>query len=87
MALKGVVNKLQLYKDVGYVHGISPEEVQKAVQSQFQFVNRVMSRGKFEAILVAGVGVFRVKPGRLKYYGKENSKARDNGIQPSPQES
>jgi len=48
------------------------KEIESIVYSQFKFVAKIMSKGKFESIRLPYFGKFHVKSKRLKYI-KEKS--------------
>ena len=54
-------------------HNLPLEEVSKIISTQFRLVAETMAEGKYESVRLPYLGVFRVKPGRIKHF-KNNQK-------------
>tara|TARA_R100000951_G_C2632791_1_gene178262 strand:+ start:874 stop:1092 length:219 start_codon:yes stop_codon:yes gene_type:complete len=46
---------------------LQPHIVEKIVKSQFKYVSKIMREKKLEAVRLHYLGVFAIKPSRLKY--------------------
>ena len=78
MAAKG---KKELIRILATKYNLPLKEVEKVVNSQFKLAAKTMSEGKFEAIRLPSFGVFKVKPGRLKYLNNAKRKSIKNNRQ------
>ncbi len=78
MAAKG---KRELIQILATEYKLPLKEVEKIVNSQFKLAAKTMSEGKFEAIRCPSFGVFKVKPGRLKYLNDAKRKSTKNNGQ------
>jgi len=52
------------------------EEVRTIISVQFRLVAETMAEGKFDSVRLPYLGVFRVKPGRLKNFKKKMNAKR-----------
>lgn len=48
------------------------KKIEKIVNHQFKYVEKIMKEGKFETIRLPYFGKFSVNPKRLKYMNKKN---------------
>ena len=56
-------------------YNLSLQKVEKIVNHQFKYVEKIMKEGKFESIRLPYFGKFSVNPKRIKYIDKnDNSK-------------
>lgn len=65
--------------------GITPVKVQEVTESMFRFVTEIMTEGNkklmdFGEVRVMGWGVFKVKPGRKRFFEKYNSNERNKRV-------
>lgn len=47
-------------------YNLDPEIIERVIRSEFQFVKDTMEQGEFESVRLHHLGVFGVKPKRLK---------------------
>lgn len=65
-----MARKDELIKELANKYHVSPEEVEKAVNSQFKFTRKKMASGKFPEIRIPYFGLFRAKESRIKHLNK-----------------
>ena len=53
-------------------YNLSLQKVEKIVNHQFKYVEKIMKEGKFESIRLPYFGKFSVNPKRLKHINKKN---------------
>lgn len=67
---KGPVTKEKIIRQVAADMNLAYEEVERIVESQFQFVADTMAEGNFEAVRLPLFGLFHAKEERIKYLKK-----------------
>ena len=57
-----ILNREELEREYADKHGLTPREIKKIIQSQFQTVEAAMKEGLFKAVRLKYFGVFQVHP-------------------------
>jgi len=65
--------KQEIYREIAKESGGTMQEIEKCVEAQFQFIERIMKRGEFDTVRMPYLGKFTVKPGRLKMQNNKNA--------------
>lgn len=65
-----MARKEELIEELAKKYHVSPEEVKKAVNSQFKFTRDKISSGNFPEIRIPYFGLFRAKESRIKHLNK-----------------
>ena len=52
-------------------------KIEKIVNYQFKYVEKIMKEGKFESIRLPYFGKFSVNPKRVEYINKKNEESKD----------
>jgi len=65
--------KQEIYREIAKESGGTMQEIEKCVEAQFQFIERIMKRGEFDTVRMPYLGKFTVKPGRLKMLNNKNA--------------
>lgn len=60
-----------LYK-LAVEHGITVAQAEEIANSQFKYVSHVMKEGNFDSVRLPYLGIFKVKPYRLKKVKERN---------------
>ncbi len=59
--------KKDIIDNLAQEFNLQPHIVEKIVKSQFKYVSKIMREKKLEAVRLHYLGVFAIKPSRLKY--------------------
>lgn len=62
-------NLEKVYTEIAEELGISKTQVKSIADSQFSFIAKTMREKLFDDVRLKFLGIFKVKPGRLKYLG------------------
>lgn len=65
--------KQEIYREIAAETGGTIQEIQKCVESQFSFIEKVMKRGEFDTVRMPYLAKFSVKPGRVKMLNNKNA--------------
>lgn len=65
--------KQEIYKEIAQATGSSISEVEKCVETQFKFIEKIVKRGEFDTVRMPYLGKFTVKPGRIKMLNNKNA--------------
>jgi len=65
--------KQEIYREIASETGGTIQEIQKCVEAQFSFIEKVMKRGEFDTVRMPYLAKFSVKPGRVKMLNNKNA--------------
>jgi len=65
--------KQEIYREIAAETGGTVQEIQKCVEAQFSFIEKVMKRGEFDTVRMPYLAKFSVKPGRVKMLNNKNA--------------
>ena len=61
------LDRRKLYREVARQHNLLISEVEKIVETQFEFLSDVIRKGELEAVRLPKLGLFHVKAGRIRH--------------------
>jgi nucleoid DNA-binding protein len=65
--------KQEIYREVAAETGGTIQEIQKCVEAQFSFIEKIIKRGEFDTVRMPYLAKFSVKPGRVKMLNNKNA--------------